>query len=178
MRRYVLAAQLALSLVLLIGAALLARSYARVTRANPGFDPRHVLSFRVSLPGSRYNKPELVSGFFAELGRRLSALPGVEHVGSNYQLPLSSVALAWEPIGVEGYVPRAPSENLIISSSAYVSPDYFSAMGIPLLTGRLFAPADNKNAPNVVIVDDKLAARFWPNESAVGKRIRQGNDGP
>ncbi len=177
-RRYVVAVQLALSLVLLIGATLLARSYARITRANPGFDPRHVLSFRVSLPGSRYNKPELVASFFDQLGRRLSALPGVEHVGTNYQLPLSSVALAWEPISVEGYVPRAPGENLIISSSAYVSPDYFQAMGIPLLHGRLFAPTDNKSAPQVVIVDDKLAARFWPNESAIGKRIRQGNDGP
>jgi predicted permease len=178
LRRYVIAAQLALSLVLLIGATLLARSYARITRANPGFDPRHVLSFRVSLPGSRYNKPELVAGFFDQLGRRLSALPGVEHVGTNYQLPLSSVALAWEPIGVEGYVPTAPGNDLIISSSAYVSADYFRAMGIPLIKGRFFASTDNKAAPPVVVVDDKLAARFWPHESAIGKRIRQGNDGP
>ena len=178
LRRWVVAAQLALSLVLLIGAALLARSYGRITRANPGFDPRHVLSFRVSLPGSRYNKPELVAGFFDQLGRRVSALPGVEHVGTNYQLPLSSVALAWEPIGVDGYVPRVPGANLIISSSAYVSPDYFRAMGIPLLQGRFFTATDNTNAPPVVIVDDKLAARFWPNESAIGKRIRQGDDGP
>ena len=178
LRRYVIAAQLALSLVLLIGASLLVRSYARITRANPGFDPRHVLSFRVSLPGSRYNKPELVAGFFDQLGRRLSSLPGVEHVGTNYQLPLSSVALAWEPIGVEGYVPTAPGADLIISSSAYVSSDYFRAMGIPLLHGRSFAATDNKTAPQVVIVDDKLAARFWPHESAIGKRIRQGSDGP
>jgi predicted permease len=178
LRRYVIAAQLALSLVLLIGATLLARSYARITRANPGFDPRHVLSFRVSLPGSRYNTPELVAGFFDQLGRRLSALPGVEHVGANYQLPLSSVALAWEPIGVEGYVPTSPGADLIISSSAYVSPDYFRAMGIPLLEGRFFAPTDNRSPPEVVIVDDKLAARFWPRESAIGKRIRQGSDGP
>jgi predicted permease len=178
LRRYVIAAQLALSLVLLIGAALLVRSYARITQANPGFDPSHVLSFRVSLPGSRYNKPELVAGFFDQLGRRLGALPGVERVGTNYQLPLSSVALAWEPISVEGYVPKAPGENLIISSSAYVSPDYFRAMMIPVVSGRFFATTDTKGAPDVVIVDDKLAARFWPHESAIGKRIRQGNDGP
>ena len=178
LRRAVVSAQLALSLVLLIGAALLARSYARITRANPGFDPRHVLSFRVSLAPSRYGKPELVAGFFDQVNRRLTALPGVEHVGTNYQLPLSSVALAWEPISVEGYVPRAPGENLIISSSAYVSPDYFRAMGIPLLAGRFFAPTDNLKTPQVVIVDDKLAARFWPNESAIGKRLRQGSDGP
>ena len=178
LRRSVVAAQLALSLVLLIGAALLVRSYARITRANPGFDPRHVLSLRVSLPGSRYNKPELVAGFFDQLQRRLTALPGVDHVGTNYQLPLSSVALAWEPIGVEGYVPKAPGANLIISSSAYVSPDYFGAMSIPLITGRFFTATDNQKSPPVVIVDDKLAARFWPNEGALGKRIRQGDDGP
>ena len=178
LQRSVVAAQLALSLVLLIGAALLARSYARITRANPGFDPRHVLSFRVSLAGARYNKPELVANFFDQLNRRLTALPGVEHVGTNYQLPLSSVALAWEPIGVEGYVPKAPGSNLIISSSAYVSPDYFRAMSIPLREGRFFAATDNQKAPPVVIVDDKLAERFWPNESAIGKRIRQGDDGP
>jgi predicted permease len=147
LRRYVVAAQLALSLVLVIGAALLTRSYARITRANPGFDPRHVLSFRLSLPGSRYDKPELVTGFFDQLGRRLTALPGVEHVGTNYQLPLSSVALAWEPITVEGYVPRTQGGDLIISSSAYVSPDYFRAMSIPLLKGRYFVPTDNDKAP-------------------------------
>lgn len=178
LRRYVVGAQLALSLVLLIGAALLARSYSRITRANPGFDPRHVLSFRVSLPASRYNNPGLVTGFFDQLDRRLTALPGVEHVGTNYQLPLSSVALAWEPIGVEGYVPRTPGSNLIISSSAYVSSDYFRAMGIPLLQGRFFTATDDRSSPPVVIVDDKLAARFWPNESAIGKRMRQGDDGP
>jgi predicted permease len=178
LRRFVVSAQLALSLVLVIGATLLARSYAHITRANPGFDPRHVLSFRVSLPGARYNKPELVANFFDQLNRRLTALPGVEHVGTNYQLPLSSVALAWEPIGVEGYVPKTPGANLIISSSAYVSPDYFQAMSIPLLHGRVFTPSDNLKSPPVVVVDDKLAARFWPNESAIGKRIRQGEDGP
>src|SRR6185436_17668071 len=120
------------------------------------------------IPGYRYNKPELVSGFYDQLDRRLRALPGVANVGTNYQLPLSSVALAWEPIGVEGYVPTAAAGNLIISSSAYVSPDYFNAMGMPLIAGRFFTPQDNKQSPAVVMVDDKLAARFWPGESALG----------
>jgi predicted permease len=132
----------------------------------------------VSLPGFRYNKPEAISQFYHELERRVKALPGVEYVGTNYQLPLSSVALAWEPIGIEGYVPKAAGNDLIISSSAYISPDYFRAMGIKLLHGRFFEATDNKQSPEVVIVDDKLAARFWPNESALGKRLRQGANGP
>ena len=178
LRKILIVAEVALSLVLLIGAGLLVRSYARITNANPGFDAHNVLSLRVSLPGFRYNKPEAVSQFYEELNRRIKALPGVEYVGSNYQLPLSSVALAWEPIGIEGYVPKAAGNDLIISSSAYVSPDYFRAMGIKLLEGRFFEPTDNKQSPAVVIVDDKLAARFWPSQSALGKRLRQGATGP
>ncbi|HEY9227930.1 MAG TPA: ABC transporter permease [Gemmatimonadaceae bacterium] len=178
LRKTLITAEVALSLVLLIGASLLIRSYARITHANPGFNSHNVLSFRVSLPGFRYNKPELVAQFYQQLEDRLKALPGVQFVGTNYQLPLSSVALAWEPIGIEGYVPKAPGEDLIISSSGYVSPDYFRAMGIPLLHGRFFTTQDNREAPEVVIVDDKLAARFWPNERAIGKRLRRGSDGP
>jgi predicted permease len=178
LRKILITAEVALSLVLLIGAGLLIRSYARISNANPGFNPHNVLSLRVSLPGFRYNKPEMVSSFYQQLNERVRALPGVEYVGTNYQLPLSSVALAWEPIGIEGYVPKAAGNDLIISSSAYVSPDYFRAMGVPLLKGRYFTEQDTKKSPEVVIVDDKLAARFWPNEDAIGKRLRQGSDGP
>ncbi len=178
LRQALIAAQVALSVVLLIGAGLLIRSYQRITDANPGFDPHHALSFRVALPPFKYRTPESVTAFYQQLDDRLRTIPGVESVGNNYQLPLSGVALAWEPIGVEGYVPKAAGEDLIITSSAYVSPDYFRAMGIPLAQGRLFTRGDNRQSPPVVIVDDKLAARFWPNQDPLGKRLRQGADGP
>ena len=178
LRKSLIVAEVALSLVLLIGAGLLIRSYSKITNASPGFDASNVLSLRVSLPGFRYKTPESVSQFYDDLNRRVRALPGVEYVGSNYQLPLSSVALAWEPIGIEGYVPKAAGNDLIIASSAYISPDYFRTMGVKLLRGRFFEQTDNKQSPEVVIVDDKLAARFWPNESALGKRLRQGANGP
>ena len=177
LRKILITAEVALSLVLLIGAGLLIRSYQRITNANPGFNPDNVLSLRVSPPVFRYKTPQMVSSFYQQLDERLRALPGVEYVGSNYQLPLSSVALAWEPISIEGYVPKAAGNDLIISSSAYISPDYFRAMGVPLLQGRYFTDQDNKEAPHVVIVDDKLAARFWPNENPLGKRLRQGTHG-
>jgi predicted permease len=111
------------------------------------------------------------------LDLRLTALPGVEFVGSNYQLPLSSVSLAWEPIRIEGYVPKAAGGDIVITSSGYVSPDYFHAMGMPLVQGRFFERQDNQQSPPVVIVDEALAARFWP-DGAIGKRLRQGADGP
>ena len=178
LRKILIVAEVALSLVLLIGAGLLIRSYQRITDANPGFNPHHVLSFRVSLPPYRYKTPQMVSSFFQQLNDRVKALPGVEYVGSNYQLPLSSVALAWEPIAIERYVPKVPGNALIISSSAYVSPDYFHAMGMPLIAGRDFTTHDSKESPEVVVVDDKLASRFWPNDNPLGKRLRQGADGP
>ncbi len=178
LRKTLIAAQVALCVVLLTGAGLLVRSYHRIINANPGFDPHNVLSFRLSLPGLRYRTPESVSGFYDQLDRRLRALPGVEHVGTNYQLPLSSVALAWEPIGVEGYVPKAAGNDLIIASSAYVSPDYFRVMRIPLRRGRELTTQDNKQAPDVAIVNEALAARFWPGEDPIGRRLRQGSTGP
>jgi predicted permease len=178
LRKLLISGEIALSLVLLIGAGLLVRSYQRITNANPGFDSHNVLSLRISLPGFTYKTPEAISAFYRELENRVRALPGVQHVGSNYLLPLSSVALGWEPISIEGYVPKAAGENLIIASSGYVSPDYFRTMGIPLLAGRYFDDRDTRGAPDVVIVDDKLASRFWPNADPIGKRLRRGDSGP
>ncbi len=178
LRRMLIAGEVALSLVLLIGAGLLVRSYERITSASPGFDPTNVLSFRLALPGFRYKTPEAVIAFYKRLEDRLAVLPGVRHVGSNYLLPVSSVALGWEPITVEGYVPKVAGDNLIIASSGYVSPDYFRAMGMPLTKGRFFDDRDVRDAPPVTIVDDKLAERFWPGQDPIGKRMRRGDSGP
>lgn len=177
-RRLLIAAEVALSVVVLLGAGLLLRSYARVTRADPGFQAGGVLSFRLSLPLARYATPEAVSQFYRGLEERARALPGVMSVGSNYQLPLSSVSLAWEPIEIEGYVPKGPADDRIISNSAYISPDYFRAMGIRLIRGRPFTEHDDRNATPVAIVDDKLAARFWPSEDPIGKRLKQAGNRP
>ncbi len=178
LRNALITTEVALSLILLIAAGLLVRSYGRISTASPGFDPRNTLSLRLSLPAYRYATPEAISGFYHQLGDRLRTLPGVSSVGTNYQLPLSSVALAWEPIRIEDYVPKASGTDLIIASSGYVSPDYFHAMGMPLMRGRFFSEQDTRQAPPVVIVDENLAARFWPHQDAIGKRLRQGSDGP
>ncbi len=178
LRRLLISAEVALSLVLLVGAGLLTRSYRRITEASPGFDPHHVLSLRVALPGQRYGTADAVTTFYHQFEDRIRQIPGVTWVGANYLLPLSSVALGWEPIGVEGFQPKTEGDGLIIASSGYISQDYFRAMRIPLSKGRFFDSHDTKGTPDVVVVDEQFAQRFWSGQDPLGKRIRQGDDGP
>ncbi len=175
-RRLLVVVEVALSLVLLIGAGLLIRSYQRIANAHPGFDARNVHSLRLSLPASRYPKPETIISFHQRANEKIKSLPGVESVAITYSLPMSSVAFAWEPITIEGYVPKN-AQDFIISNTRIVSPDYFSVMRIPLIEGRYFNEHDRRGEPEAVIVDEAMAERFWPNESAVGKRMRRGTTG-
>jgi len=168
--------EVALSLVLLIGAGLLVRSYGHIQSASPGFNPQNVLSFRLSLPNSKYKGPA-VTNFYKQLTERIKALPGVEDVGTTYSLPMSSVALAWGPITIEGYVPKN-SADFIMSNERFVSPGYFSAMGVPLVKGRLFDARDVKDAQQTVIVNENLAQRFWPNQDPLGRRLERGDKEP
>lgn len=174
LRNLLVIAEVALSLVLLIGAGLLIRSYQRIQNANPGFDPRNVLSLRLSLPAARYPTPESVFNFYEQFGERVQQLPGVEAVGMNLTLPLSNYTAAWGPITIEGYVPKSATE-LIISNERFISPDYLRAMRMPLVKGRAFDERDIKGAPEVVIVNEALAQRFWPNEDPLGKRLQRGD---
>jgi putative ABC transport system permease protein len=168
--------EIALSLVLLIGAGLLVRSYQQILNASPGFNAHNVLSFRLSLPNSKYKGPA-VTNFYRQLSERIKALPGVEAAGTSYSLPMSSVALAWGPITIEGYVPKN-SADFIMSNERFVSPGYFAAMGVPLLKGRLFDERDVKGAAETVIVNENLAQRFWPNQDPIGKRLERGDKEP
>ncbi|HZM90151.1 MAG TPA: ABC transporter permease [Blastocatellia bacterium] len=175
-RKLLVVSEVALSLLLLIGAGLLIRSYQRIWNAYPGFDSHNVLSLRLSLPSIKYPKPESITQFYHRLIERLNEIPDVESVATTYSLPMSTVALAWEPIAVEGYVPSGAQE-LIISNVRIVSPDYFQTMRIPLVNGRYFDHRDVKGAPETVIVDEAMAERFWPNEDPLGKRLQRGGSG-
>ena len=170
-RRLLIITEVALSLVLLIGSGLLIRSYRRIANANPGFDAHNVLSLRLSLPASKYPKPESLTAFYREAGERIKRLPGVESAGVTYSLPMSAVALAWEPVAVEGYVSNT-GQNSTMSNVRIVSPGYFRTMGIPLLQGRNFTEQDTTGQPEVVIVDEATAQRFWPNQDPIGKRLQ------
>jgi predicted permease len=175
-RNLLVIAEVALSLLLLIGAGLLLRSYGRIQNANPGFDLHNLLTLRLSLAAGKY-KGAAVTSFYQQLGERIKQLPGVEAVGTTYSLPMSPVALAWGPITIEGYVPKN-SADFIMSNERFVSPGYFPAMGVPLVRGRYFDERDVKDAPPSVIVNENLAERFWPNQDPIGKKLERGDKEP
>ncbi len=170
LRNGLVIAEVALALVLLTGAGLLLKSFARLENVNPGFTPKNVLTAEVSLPALRYPDDKAQANFFIELERRVSRLPGVTQFGLTTILPMSGVNSDCS-FGIEGRVnddahPSPDEEDRI------VSPNYFRALEIPLLQGRFFTAADKLDAPPVVIINQALAQRYWPNESPIGKRLR------
>jgi len=158
-------AEVALALLLLVGAGLLLRSFQSLLRVDPGFQPENVLTVQMSLPAKEYGAEERLA-FHRRLRREVEALPGVEAVGSIQILPLSGGVWS-RAFTVEG---REVTEGL---SSDYrvISPGYLEAMGIPILEGRGFTLRDDERAPRVAVVDESLARRFWPGETAIGRRI-------
>ena len=172
-RRGLVVGEVALSLVLLSGAAGLVQSFLRVQQVAPGFDPRGVITSQMIVPSAgglsfREEGPRW-AGVFSRYLERLEALPGVQAAGAISSLPLSG---AWESSSftVEGR-PQPPEGGRPEAHYAVASPDYFRAMGIPLREGRPFASSDVPGAPAVIIVSRSLAERSWPGESAIGKRI-------
>ena len=177
-RRMIVATEVALSVVLLVGAGLLAGSFARLQHVTPGFDPRGVLSGSVLLPvGARFDPVHdgpRWSRFFDQLTARLDALPGVRDAGAVSSLPLSG-AVESGGFTVEGRPAPLPGSGPS-ADYAVVSGDYFAAMGIRLLSGRTFDGRDRADAPGVVIVNRALAHRHFPAVSPIGQRIRTGFD--
>jgi putative ABC transport system permease protein len=171
-RRLLVVSELALSAVLLIGAGLLIRSFIRLQEVPPGFNPNDTLTLELTMTGRKYNDVQAVLNTYRQLWTKLATLPGVTAVGGVSALPLSEM-FAWGPIVVEGRTPQ-PGESFINADQRIVAADYFRAMEIPLVEGRLFTEQDTQSAPRVAIADAHMAAQLWPNESAVGKRIRTG----
>jgi putative ABC transport system permease protein len=163
--------EIALALVLLIGAALLVNSFLRLQRVNPGFDPRKVLTLRVDLPDYRYQKAEQITGLNLRLIERVERLPGVRAAGMISPLPLSGNSLntGFEIEGRPVERSKRPPTEL-----RFATDGYFRAMGIRLISGRDFSERDNMQAPSVVIINEALARRHFPNENPIGKRIRPG----
>ncbi|MFL6276640.1 MAG: ABC transporter permease [Blastocatellia bacterium] len=171
-RSLMVVAEIALSLVLLVGAGLMMRSFLRLQHVDAGFNPAGVMTMRINLPQSKYNGGPRRSDYFRQLMERLRAQPGVESAAAISTLPLSGNNWG-RSLTVEGFPILSVGQAPFIQHNV-VTPGYFRALGIPILEGRDFTDADTTDGPKITIVDERLARQYWPNESAVGKRIRFG----
>jgi putative ABC transport system permease protein len=168
MKSLLVIGQVALSLLLLIGAGLLLRSFGRLLGIDPGFDARNVLTMNVSLPTVKYAKPAQQTAFFDEMLRRVSVLPGVRNAAISAALPLSSIRIT--PVLPDGQ-PNVPLAQRPFVDIEAISPQWFQTMRVPLRAGRGFTAADNGDSPKVVIVNETFARRYWPNQNLVARRV-------
>ena len=168
-RRLLVVAELALSVVLLIGAGLLIRSFARLQNVAPGFNAQNVLTFDLTMTGKKYGDKQAILNTYRQLWEQLEHVPGVSASGGITSLPLSQ-AYAWTPITVEGRAPL-PGEKFLNADERVVGGHYFEAMGIPLRRGRFFNEQDDAGKPRVVLVDEYMAEQLWPGQDPVGKHI-------
>jgi putative ABC transport system permease protein len=168
MKNLLVVSQVALSLLLFIGAGLLLRSFVRLLRVDPGFETQNVLTMNLSLPTVKYAKPEQQIVFFDEVLRRVSGLPGVRNAATSAALPLSAIRIT--PVLPEGQ-PDVPLPQRPFVDIEAISPQWFQTMRVPLRGGREFTAADNLQAPKVVIANETFVRRFWPNQNPVGKHI-------
>ena len=171
-RQLLVIAELGLSVMLLIGAGLLIRSFTRLQQVPAGFNAANLLTLELTMVGPKYAQPQAVLETYRQLFERLERLPGAAAAGAVSALPLSQM-FAWGPITLEGR-PMQPGEAFINVDLRIVAGNYFRAMEIPLLKGRLFTEQDTRSRPRVVIIDDFMARQLWPNEEPLGKRIRTG----
>jgi predicted permease len=169
LRSLLVVSELALSLILLIGAGLLVRSFVRLQAVPPGFNPDQVVSMRLGNSGRQFATPQVATEFFRQIGDRIAAVPGVAVRGAVSSLPFTT-AVGWGSIRVEGFEPR-PGQELQVDIRA-ASPDYFRTMEIPLIKGRSFTTFDTTpDAQPVAIIDEQFARRFWPAEDPIGKHV-------
>jgi putative ABC transport system permease protein len=171
LRAGLVVAEVALAVVLLVGAGLLVRTLVNLRQVPLGFEPRQVLALEIAAPSHRYPEVRQWRSFYAELVQRVQALPGVAAAGSVTLRPLwGTVGMDWS-FTVEGQSEEEAARNPLLNLQA-VSPAYFETMGIPLRRGRVFTDADDERQPGVVVVSETLARRHWPGQDAVGKRLK------
>ena len=164
-------AEIALSLVLLTGSGLMLKSFYRLESVNPGVNANDALTMQISLPPRQYDDNRTIA-FYRQLLEKLQTLPGVDCAGVGMALPPNLLEVT-DYFTVEGQA-ETSERNLGMADLVFVSPDYFRALGAPLITGRYFTSADRADAPKVTVINQTLARRYWPNENPVGKRIKTG----
>jgi putative ABC transport system permease protein len=169
LRRILVVAQVALSLLLLAGAGLLIKTFANLRATKPGFDPSHAVVVQLILPKAKYPEPEKHRQFFEQILLKLAALPGVESAGGAFPMPFSGNDTG-STFSIAGQPPRPPGQDLV-ASHLTITPDYFRAMHTPVLRGRAFDARDTKDSPPVVVINDVLAQRYFPGGNAIGQQI-------
>jgi putative ABC transport system permease protein len=192
LRSSLVVVEVATTLVLLVGAGLMIRSFYRLQKVNPGFSYDHLTSFTVALPQKKYAESEQREQFYNRLLENLRGLPGVEATAAASGLPLGNNG--WQTSFVIDGRPRPPRDQTPLMEACLVTPDYFKAMNIPVKSGRVFDSHDDRSwiaskdlskldddekfiAPlNSIVIDEEFARRYWPGEEAVGKRIAMGSE--
>ena len=169
LRKALVVAEVALALVLLVGAGLLIKSFYRLQQVDPGFNPEGVLTLKVSLPAARYSEDDRITAFYDEALNRIKELPGVESAASVSFSPLSNTTF-YLGFTAEGWPPRNPSE-LPSAQFRMASPDYFAVMQIPINRGRGFTEEDRKQSSPVAVINAEMAQRHFAGEDPVGKRL-------
>lgn len=168
-RSALIVCEITLGFILVIGAGLMIRTFAKIQQVRPGFEPQSLLTFSINLGGRRFPNAALLFNFVREWEAQLSSLPGVESVGAASHLPLDDYPNWYSPYRPEGV--SANQGATLIADHRSTTPDYLRAMGTRLIEGRYFGPDDRAGGRQVVIVDDLLANTTWPGQSAIGKRL-------
>jgi len=169
LRQTLIIGEVALALVLLTGASLFLRGLQRFTHRDPGWRVDGLLTGWLSLPGTKYERPDQQLAFFQRLEERLAVLPGVERAAISSSLPIWAFGSS-RTIAVEGRPAPPPGQEPLVYAEA-VSPSYFETIGIQLRQGRVFASTDTTNQADVVVINEAMARQFWPDENPLGKRI-------
>jgi len=168
-RKALVISEVALSLVLLIGAGLMIRSFWKLQNVDPGFDTSNALTMSVVLTPIRYSEPHQELAFFDRAIEQIRSVPGVVSVGVTTTVPLTGRG-STQPFSIEGRPTEAIAEQPM-AQTRYISTDYFRAIGIPLRQGRVFSDYDRDNSVPVVIISEAMARRFWPGENPIGRRL-------
>jgi predicted permease len=177
LRAILVVSEMALAVLLLVGAGLLIRSFQHLLEVNPGFEPQHLLSMKLSPPAEAYPDGTPLQTFYQRVLDRVKTIPGVQAAGAISELPMSdsysSGSTFFEQTSVTDLQRYAPMSNLPFTEIDYrtIVPGYFQAMQIPLVRGRFLSEADTSDALRVTVVDRDFANRFWPNEDPIGKRV-------
>jgi putative ABC transport system permease protein len=172
LRSLLIVAEVALSLMLLIGAGLLIKSFIRLRNTDPGFDAKRVLTTSLSMPSIKYKEDEQITRFVEQTLERISRIPNVEAVGAGMPLPFSGNTMNIS-FTVDGQPVPAPGDEPI-SGARIITPAYLQAMSIPVIRGRAFTAQDKADAPKVILINETLARKYFPGEDPVGKRLTLG----